>query len=194
MTEASSRREAILAAAERVFAEVGYDAATMRTIAREAGVGLTLVVYHFETKLNLYREVFLAHQGTNTERRRRVNAVDPAAPDAVEQIVDAFLTITDLSTPVYARLVAREAADPSAAARGIIKELFDPMAVDFITQLERALPDKPAGFHAWAYLFCVGALTATAADERARELMPADRLGDHRACLRAYLIAALRHG
>lgn len=194
MAEPSSKRSVILDAAEKVFAESGYDAATMRTIAREAGVGLTLVVYHFETKLNLYREVFLAHQATNDERRRRVNAVDPSAPDAVEQIVDAFLTITDLSTPVYARLVAREAADPSAAGRGIIKDLFDPMARDFITQLQRALPDKPAGFHAWAYLFCVGALTTTAADERPRELMPDAQLGDHRAALRAYLIAALRHG
>jgi AcrR family transcriptional regulator len=46
-------REAILEAAERLFRERGYDAASMRAIAGAAGVDAALVVHFFGTKANL---------------------------------------------------------------------------------------------------------------------------------------------
>ncbi|MEQ7004959.1 TetR family transcriptional regulator [Actinopolymorpha sp. B17G11] len=47
-------REAILAAAAQVFAERGYQQATLREIARRAGVTHGLVVRHFGTKEQLF--------------------------------------------------------------------------------------------------------------------------------------------
>jgi AcrR family transcriptional regulator len=52
----SSTREAILAAARRLFAERGYTGATMRAIAAEAGVDAALVVHFFGNKASLLAE------------------------------------------------------------------------------------------------------------------------------------------
>jgi AcrR family transcriptional regulator len=52
----STTREEILEAARRLFAERGYDGATMRAIAAEAGVDAALVVHFFGTKASLLGE------------------------------------------------------------------------------------------------------------------------------------------
>lgn len=52
-TRAASKREAIITAAERLFAERGYDASSTARIAQEAGVPSGLVFYHFPSKLDL---------------------------------------------------------------------------------------------------------------------------------------------
>jgi AcrR family transcriptional regulator len=46
----------ILDAANRLFLERGYQAATMRAIAKEAGVDPSLIVHFFGSKLNLFSE------------------------------------------------------------------------------------------------------------------------------------------
>jgi AcrR family transcriptional regulator len=50
-------REAVIAAARRLFAEAGYDRATVRGIATAAGVDPALVVHYFGSKEALFREV-----------------------------------------------------------------------------------------------------------------------------------------
>lgn len=50
-------RDAIAAAARNAFASVGYDRATMRSIATEAGVDPALIVHFFGSKEALFREV-----------------------------------------------------------------------------------------------------------------------------------------
>lgn len=66
----TSKRERVLDVAERLFAAGGFDGVSMRDIASAADVGLPLIVYHFETKMGLYRALF--------ERRKTV--LDGAAP------------------------------------------------------------------------------------------------------------------
>ncbi|MFF1828273.1 TetR/AcrR family transcriptional regulator [Paenarthrobacter sp. NPDC058040] len=192
------RREQILDAAVRMFAVRGYEATTMRAVAEEIGTTAPLVIYHFATKLDLYKAVFAHYQHLNEERRREVLAVDTSAPDAIEQIVEAFLlpTLRAQETPdgkLFARLVLREASDPAAYERGILAEYFDPMARDFIKVMRNALPDKPAGFHEWAYLFGVGALTGTALPQRIAALSHIGNIIDFRYDhLRSVLIAGWR--
>jgi AcrR family transcriptional regulator len=50
-------RLSILDAAERSFAESGFDGVSLRTITERAGVDLALANYHFGTKENLLHEV-----------------------------------------------------------------------------------------------------------------------------------------
>lgn len=47
-------REAILAAARRLFAEEGYDKTTVRAIARSAGVDPSMVIRYYGSKADLY--------------------------------------------------------------------------------------------------------------------------------------------
>ena len=62
----TTSREAILTAARHQFADFGYDRATVRAIATEAGVDSRLVAHFFGTKEELFLSVveppFVAHQ------------------------------------------------------------------------------------------------------------------------------------
>lgn len=196
MTDSVTR---ILRAAERVFAREGYHGATMRGVARGADVGLSLVVYHFETKQRLYHAIFAHRQYVNEQRMARLAAVDLAAPDALEQVVAAFVEPVvalhaDPDDIWFARLVLRESADPSSQERTVIAEFFDPMARVFIAALRTVLPGKQPDFYHWAYLFSVGALTQSAFDTRVRNLSDAPHPEHRNALLRSYLVAALRYG
>ena len=53
----SNTREAIVGAAQRQFAELGYPRTTLRGIAREADVDTRLVTHYFGTKQNLFVSV-----------------------------------------------------------------------------------------------------------------------------------------
>jgi AcrR family transcriptional regulator len=55
---ASERRELILAAATRAFAEGGYAGTSTDTVAKEAGVSQPYVVRMFGTKLDLFLQVY----------------------------------------------------------------------------------------------------------------------------------------
>ena len=55
----TTTREAIAEAARRQFAELGYDRATLRGIAGEAGVDAALVVRFYGSKDALFREVMV---------------------------------------------------------------------------------------------------------------------------------------
>jgi len=49
-----ARRESILAAARKVFAETSFDGATMADIAREAGVASGTVYLYYQSKIDLF--------------------------------------------------------------------------------------------------------------------------------------------
>ncbi|MGH3585678.1 MAG: TetR/AcrR family transcriptional regulator [Pseudonocardia sp.] len=192
------RRNRILDAAERVFAESGYHATTLRQIAAAADVKLSLIGYHFPSKLALYRAVFARRQHVNEERRRLLEAIDDlTAPDALERIVAAFMDpVVALAEEGawYRRLVLREAADPSSMQRPIVRELFDPMARAFIDALRVTLPGKPPGFYEWSYLFAVGALTQSAFGDRMANLADHPPSSANTELLRAFITAGWRHG
>jgi AcrR family transcriptional regulator len=199
-TAQGGKRMAILRAAEKVFAQDGYHGTTMRRIAAEADVKLSLVVYHYTSKLGLFVEIFEHRQYVNEQRLAQLRAIpDLGAEDAVEQIVRAFVDPVlalhnDPEDVWFAKLVLREAGDPSNQDRPVLKVLFDPMAREFIDAFREALPGKPDGFYQWAYLFSVGALTQSASEDRVRNLTEKNFLEQKHDLLRSYITAALRYG
>lgn len=196
----AGKADQVRAAAEVVFAKKGFSGATMREVADAAGVGLSLVVYHFTTKDALYQAIFDARQYINDARLARLAEVgDPTAPDALDRLVSAFIDpVLDLHDDPddvwFARLVLREAADPSSQDRKIVSGLFDPMAREFVAKLNEIFPDHPEGYHAWAYLFAVGALTQSAFDTRITNIAGPEAATSKREHLRRFITAALRNG
>ncbi|MDR5826317.1 CerR family C-terminal domain-containing protein [Caballeronia sp. LP006] len=166
------KRERILVAAEKLFAQEGYHGVSMRDIAKSAEVGLPIIVYHFETKLNLYRSIFEFRREIMEERLNDLGKIDDFdSEDAVERIVRAFIApiVRSHATPegiYHAQLVVREASDPQEATRGIIEEYFDPLARAFIDALRKAIPTASHEYLCWAYLFSVGALVMSDFDGR----------------------------
>ncbi len=79
----------LLDAAEALFAEVGFDAVTMRNVASRSGVVLGLITYHFGTKEAMFEEVISRRAGELN--RRREAELDALNHPNVEAVLDAFL-------------------------------------------------------------------------------------------------------
>lgn len=70
-------RTAILAAAERLYADRGFGDVTLRDIVAEANVNLAAVNYHFGSKDELIAELFVTRSiATNRERLRELKAAE----------------------------------------------------------------------------------------------------------------------
>src|SRR5450755_1435902 len=85
-------RTKLLDAAGQVFAESGFQAATVREICARAGVNIALVNYHFGDKLELYTEV-LRHSVGASENGIIKRAIGSAAPpkEAFRELIHAML-------------------------------------------------------------------------------------------------------
>jgi AcrR family transcriptional regulator len=127
---ASGTREAILAAARRAFAEQGYQRATIRGVARLAGVDPALVHHYFGTK----QELFVAAVRLPVNPVEQLTAVLAAEPDEVgRRLVETFLSIWDHAagqSPLLA-LIRSAVSDKDAAAmlrEFITEEVLGPIA------------------------------------------------------------------
>jgi len=99
VTESGSRRgektrEAILAAAEAVFAEHGFDGARIDTIAEVSGYNKTLIFRYFGDKLGLYAEVLKrVDRGINELQARFAPVLEDETIVSDAQRVRNFLEI-----------------------------------------------------------------------------------------------------
>ncbi len=105
-------RAEIVAAAERHFAERGFEAARLDDVADDVGIRRAAIFYHFGDKQELYRAVL--------DEVFRDLAVDlPPGGSAVERLEASLARWTDFvaQRPNVARLILREAAGarPGAA-------------------------------------------------------------------------------
>ncbi len=196
------RQQAILLAAEKLFAQSGYHAVTIRQIAEEAGVPLALVSYYYGPKHELFHAIFAHWNQTIEERLAALNAAshDPQDPQTLTRIVEAFVgpVIKLRSSPEghhYAQLVGRELAYSSQEADRVLREFFDPMAHRFIDALHSALPHATRADVAWGYQFALGALLHHLVDDRiARLSLELNQPGDPAASERLvrFIVGGLR--
>ena len=84
-----ARRDRILDVAAQAFATLGFRAAGMRDIARDAGCSLSLLVHHFGTKRAMLEAVVRQHDGFCHERLAGLRAQLQRADDIS---VDDFIT------------------------------------------------------------------------------------------------------
>jgi TetR/AcrR family transcriptional regulator len=102
-------REKILNAADDLFAELGYDAATTREIAARSGVNKALIHYHFESKEGLLSSILDRYY-------QRLTVVLQEAAQSGEGILDRMNNISDAYMDFlaenrnFARTVQREAS------------------------------------------------------------------------------------
>jgi TetR/AcrR family transcriptional regulator len=106
-------RKRILEAALRSFAVHGFAGAVMQDIAKDSGAGLSLLVYHFKSKKNLWR----AAVGAAAERFHSQIESMAAASDvtATQRLRLLMATLVRLSAefPEFTRIVAMEAYQKS---------------------------------------------------------------------------------
>lgn len=177
VTPRPDRQQAILLAAEKLFAQRGYHAVTIRQIADAAGVPLALVGYYFGPKHDLFHAVFAHWNRTIEERLDALDAVvaAPASTRRLERIVEAFVQPVirmraSTEGQYYAQLVGRELGYASQEADRVLREFFDPLAMRFIDALHAALPHATRADVAWGYQFALGALLHHLVDSRVARL------------------------
>jgi AcrR family transcriptional regulator len=133
-------REAVLAAAEDVFARCGFDATTMKAIGDAAGVSRGTAAYFFGSKSDLYDAVLA--RVIERARTAMLGAYSDSGPSAsLEDAVATYVaSLLDFLAGDYAflRLIQREAlADASRVAELFGKPVEDALEA-FTPAAERA--------------------------------------------------------
>ncbi len=116
-TSEESTREKILNAAGEVFAEEGFEGATIRAITERAGVNIAAVNYHFRDKGELYTKVVLQACSVQAALQDAMADAADSPEERLRSIVHHFVRyLLDPSRPDWMRrLKAREMANPTAA-------------------------------------------------------------------------------
>ncbi|RLK62263.1 TetR/AcrR family transcriptional regulator [Actinokineospora cianjurensis] len=115
-------RAALLTAAREVFTEQGYDGATVRAIARKAGVDAAMVNHWFGGKEALFAEAVLRLPFNPREQISQVlGSGDPATLG--ERIVRTFLTIWDAHDGGIFAAMIRSVASHEKVAKAL-REFF----------------------------------------------------------------------
>jgi AcrR family transcriptional regulator len=87
-----ARRKLALAAARAIAAEGGYDAVTMREVARRSGVARATLYRYFSSKDHLLAEVIL---DLNADLREDLKAHPPCGGTLVERVTEAWARVID---------------------------------------------------------------------------------------------------
>lgn len=106
--------EAILDAAERLFAAQGFAATTIKQIGAAAGQNPALIYYYFGSKEELYRRLLQRLFSTIAARGTATLAESPSPPAAVRALMGVQSQVLS-EHPSVPRLLARELADYGAA-------------------------------------------------------------------------------
>lgn len=126
----SNTRAAIMEAAGKVFAEVGYSKATVRDICREAGANIAAINYHFGDKKGLYLAVLKHYQEIAFKTYPPDLGIKKSQKpeEKLQAYIRSFLTrIMDDGRPAwFGRLLAREFTEPTWAFDILVEETIRP--------------------------------------------------------------------
>jgi AcrR family transcriptional regulator len=202
-------RGKLLDAAGKVFAERGYEAATVREICRRAGANVAAVNYHFRDKLGLYTEVLnqlkhAAHVGQMEMAFDQKAAPEQILRDVIRARVRGLRG--DNKPDWHFRIMARELSNPTPALAGIIKKTSQPLYKRMLETVSEITGLSPRGETATLcvnsvigqilfYVFAGPMLVQIYPEKRTKSPEQLDRLADHIADFSlAYLRQIRKHG
>jgi AcrR family transcriptional regulator len=153
-------RERIMKAAERLFAERGYEGTSIRAIVAKARVNQAAINYHFAGKDGLYREVLRAafralteHQLAHAEEAKAMSR-EQALGEFVRHQLRPLMARDELSRHI--RIFNWETVRPTAVFRKLMSEeaaSFMGVAVDLV---RRFLPKADQRTLAVAAIWLIG--------------------------------------
>ncbi len=140
-------RETLLNAAGEIFAERGYEAATVKEITDRAGVNIASVSYYFRDKLGLYTEVLrlCLH---NARLALPPDSAGLPPEERLTRYIHSFLkALVAVGRPGWSgRLMIRELAQPTPALPQLVEEIIRPNFL-LLRQLVAAVSPLPLAEH-----------------------------------------------
>lgn len=168
-------KDRILDAAERLFAQRGFAATSLRDITAEAGANLAAVNYYFQSKDALIVAVVSRRAGPLNQRRLALldecEARAGGGPPSPECVLRAFLEPMlgfrrqSLHGEAIGRLIGQVFTEPGNIFRQLFQGEFAVTAGRFLAALRRAFPDLPDQELFWRFQFAIGAVVHTMAGE-----------------------------
>jgi len=158
---APDTRERIFRAAERLFAERGFDGVSVRDIVQAADVNLAAVSYYFGSKSELWLQVFRTRaKELNRERLALLrdaearNSGDPALAEILRALMGPPILWRDPASgkDTASRFISRAIAEVTPDLRKILESDVSHLR-GFLAALTRALPRLSQPEVCWALHF-----------------------------------------
>jgi AcrR family transcriptional regulator len=164
----SGTKRRLLDAAERLFAERGFEGTSIRAVTQAAGVSVSAANYHFGSKQELLHATL--RRRLQPANRRRIDQLEkleaasgPAGP-SVEAILQAYLDPMSQIGETFGapdrhrQVAARLFSDPPEIVAALRRDLFGEVQARFIRALEHALPGSKREEIALGLEFVVGVM------------------------------------
>lgn len=207
---AQQTRRRIIRAAEKLFAENGFRAMTLRAVTREARVNLAAVNYHFGSKINLMRAVI--EQRFEPINRERLDWLEAAVVQHGESPVPLETIFEALFRPLFnqmmtargpdrllMQMIGRALTEPADFMREMHREFFFELCRRFLSELQRSCPDLAEDDLQMRFFLAVSTMLGTISEQTRLEVMTAGKLTGadlEGMCdaLTAYVVAGFRQG
>ena len=152
-------RDRILKTAVRLFAERGYEATSVRTLAAKAHVNQAAINYHFKTKDGLYREILrdaiyaLTQDQLTYAQETQAMPRERALVEFVRQQLRPLSAKDDVTR--YIHILNWEAVRPTAVYRKLVSEEAAPFLGFAVDLMRRFMPDadRPTLIMATVWLY-----------------------------------------
>lgn len=127
-SDSEKTKAAVIQAAGALFANFGFNGVTARQVAAQAGVSLGAIPYHFGSMEALYEEVLVTAVKISDEALPLYDKANTATPEqrlrlAIQWMIKDYAA-QKVAWPV--KLIEREALDPSASFRKVLKHSYLP--------------------------------------------------------------------
>ena len=143
----AARREALLDAADRIVRRDG-PAASMATIAAEAGITKPILYRHFGDKNGLYAALADRYTGRLLAELQEALEAGRTRRDRVERTVGAYLAVIEDEPQVYRFLVH---SDEAAAAQSQVRSFTRRVSALLAAGMAAELHAPPTRASAWAH-------------------------------------------
>lgn len=136
--EGHARRAEILAAAERIFVEHGYEGATIRKIADEVGLSSTALYMHFAEKGEILHEICLRAFEALLEKNEAIFAEADGSEERLRRMMKAYVDFGFANPNAYRLAYMTRPVELREGAQSAARELGHELFRSFETVVEAA--------------------------------------------------------
>lgn len=171
----NNTKNRILDAAEQLFADAGFSGTSLRQLTSLAKVNLAAVNYHFGTKENLIKEVFLRRLDILYNMRQQqldaLYTLHPGGIPPLREVLKAFIyPALQMSVPgedgqsAFVKVLARAYVEYRDDLRKLLSTRYGEQNRRFFQAIAATLPTVSERQLYWRIDFMIGALTYAMAD------------------------------